>query len=205
MLLEGILLGLTLSLMIGPLLFAIVQAALEGGIRTGIAVAIGLWTSDLLFVLLTYYGTSALASFTALPHFRLLAGLLGGLLLMVFGISALLTRPQVKLSIDQTRPPRKMLQYFLRGFLLNTINPFTLFFWLSVGSGVVATNRGETLALFRFFLGMMVTLALADLLKAWGAKHLRQWLTPQHVQRVQQGIGLLLILFGLVLAGRSMG
>ena len=91
MLLEGILLGPTLSLMIGPLFFAIVQAALSGGIRAGIAVAVGLWTSDLLFVLRTYFGPSALASFTALPHFRLWAGLLGGLLLVIFGISALLS------------------------------------------------------------------------------------------------------------------
>ncbi len=205
MLLEGILLGLTLSLMIGPLLFAIVQAALEGGFRSGIAVAMGLWISDLLFVLLTYFGTSALASFTALPDFRFWAGLLGGLLLIIFGIISLLTQPEINLTVVKPRTPGKLLNYFLRGFLLNTVNPFTLFFWLSVGSGVVATNHGETLSLFRFFLGMLVTLALTDLLKAWGAKHLRQWLTPQHVHRVQQGIGLLLIIFGLVLAGRSMG
>ena len=205
MLLEGVLLGLTLSLMIGPLLFAIVQAALEGGVMTGVAVAIGVWLSDLLFVILTYYSTSTLISFTSLPHFRFWAGLLGALLLVIFGISALLSRPKTKLTLNQTRPRRKIMYYFLRGFLLNTINPFTVFFWLGVGGGVVAANRHETQALLLFFLGMMSTLALTDLLKAWGALYLRQWLTPQHIQRVQQGIGLLLILFGLVLAGRSMG
>ncbi|MEO6760048.1 MAG: hypothetical protein ABIO24_11395, partial [Saprospiraceae bacterium] len=72
------------------------------------------------------------------------------------------------------------------------------------GTGIVATHPGQSHVLFQFFLGMLVTLALADLLKAWGAKYLRQWLTPPHIRRLQQGIGLLLIVFGLVLAGRSL-
>ncbi|MEO6038488.1 MAG: LysE family transporter [Saprospiraceae bacterium] len=205
MLIEGVLLGLTLSLMVGPLFFAIVQAALEGGLRAGIALAMGMWSSDLLFVLLTYFGTSVLASFTALPHFRLWAGLLGGILLIAFGISALLAQSAPKLKLVAAKLPGPLYSYFLRGFLLNTVNPFTLFFWLSIGSGIVAINRGETLGLVRFFLGMLLTLALADLLKAWGAKYLRQWLTPPHIRRVQQGIGILLIVFGIVLLSRSAG
>jgi len=204
MLLEGILLGLTLSLMVGPLLFAIIQAALERGVQAGVAVAMGLWTSDVLFIMLIYFSASALAAFTALPNFRLWAGLLGSLLLIIFGIASLLSRRNIQ-SAARRRPPGKLAGYFLRGFLLNTINPFTVFFWLGIGSGIVAANREQSLGLLRFFLGMMLTLAIADLLKAWGAKYLCRWLTPQHVMQVQKGIGLLLIVFGLVLAGRSLG
>ena len=202
MLLEGILLGLTLSLMIGPLLFAIVQAALEKGMHAGIAVAMGLWISDLLFILLIYSGSAALGSFAALPHFKWYAGLLGGSLLFFFGLGALINQREIHLAKGQVRSGT-LVNYFLRGFLLNTINPFTVFFWLGIGSGIVATNRDQGFDLFRFFLGMMITLALTDVLKAWGAKHLRNWLTPAHIQRVQQGIGMLLIIFGLVLIGRS--
>ncbi len=53
MLIEGMLLGFTLSLMIGPLFFAIVQAGLAGGFRAGAMMAAGIWISDLLFAVLT--------------------------------------------------------------------------------------------------------------------------------------------------------
>lgn len=205
MLLEGILLGLTLSLMIGPLLFAIVQTSLEEGFRAGVTVAAGMWSSDLLFVALSYFGASALASFTAWPHFTLWVGLLGGLLLVSFGLGILLKRPAKNPVLAVTRSAVPFHQYYLRGFLLNTVNPFTVFFWISIGGGVVAINRGQGQQITQFFLGMLLTIALSDVLKAWGAKHLRQWLTPPHIRRVQQGIGVLLIVFGLVLAGRSMG
>ncbi len=205
MLLEGMLLGFTLSLMIGPLLFAIVQASLEGGFRTGVTVAAGMWSSDFLFVLLSYYGASALASFTAWPHFQWWAGLLGGLLLVSFGVGILLKRLPKNPALALIPAAAPLHQYYLRGFLLNTVNPFTVFFWISIGGGVVATNRSQGLPSTPFFLGMLLTIALADVLKAWGAKKLRQWLTPPHIRRVQQGIGVLLIVFGLVLAGRGLG
>ncbi len=205
MLLEGILLGLTLSLMVGPLFFAIIQAGLAGGFRAGVAMAIGVWTSDVLFALLTHFGTSALASFTALPNFRLWAGLTGALLLISFGIGSLLKRPLPAPSPVIPFPTVNLWRYILRGFLINTVNPFTVFFWIGIGSGVIATRHSGGAAAIYFFGGMLCTLALTDLLKAWGAKSLRQWLTPRHLWWVQQIIGMLLIVFGIVLAGRSMG
>lgn len=205
MLLEGILLGLTLSLMVGPLLFAIVQAGLAGGFRVGAAMATGVWASDVLFALLAYFGTSALTAFTALPNFRLWAGLLGGLLLISFGLVHLLKPSAPVPTLDLTSPPISLWHYTVRGFLINTVNPFTVFFWIGIGSGVIATHQNGGGVALRFFGGMLCTLALADLLKAWGAKSLRQWLTPQHLRWVQRSIGVLLIAFGVVLAGRSFG
>lgn len=203
MLVEGIVLGLTLSLMIGPLLFAIVQAGLVGGFRAGAAIGAGIWVSDALFALLTYYGTSALASFTALPNFRLWAGLVGGLLLVSFGIGSLLKRPAQAPSLSAILPAPNLWLYAVRGFLINTVNPFTVFFWIGIGSGVIATRQAGGGDALRFFGGMLCTLAIADLLKAWGAKGLRQWLTPRHLRWVQQAIGVLLIVFGVVLVGRA--
>lgn len=205
MLIEGILLGLTLSLMVGPLFFAIVQAGLAGGFRAGAMMAAGVWTSDVLFAILAYFGSAALTSFTALPNFQLWAGWLGGMLLVTFGLVTLLERSAPLPALSVTFLPTSLWRYAGRGFLINTMNPFTVFFWIGIGSGVIATNqskRGMT-ALY-FFGGMLCTIALADLLKAWGAKTLRQWLTPLHLQWLQQSIGVLLILFGIVLVVRSM-
>ena len=47
---SGILLGLTLSILTGPILFTIIQTSIEEGFRAGITVASGIWISDLLFI-----------------------------------------------------------------------------------------------------------------------------------------------------------
>ena len=218
MLFQGVLLGFSLSFMVGPLLFAIMQASLERGFRAGLALASGIWTSDALYILLVYYGVDAMATLTSLPYFRLWAGWAGGLVLVAFGLGTLLRRKvpvadaptaadRMLDALDGPEPPGVehnwmrwgLPGYWLRGFLINTINPFTVFFWLGIASAVVVPNQwvpGETLA---FFSGMFVTLVITDTLKAYAAKRVRHFLTPQHTRWVQLSIGTVLLVFGIVL------
>jgi threonine/homoserine/homoserine lactone efflux protein len=160
----------------------------------------------------------ALAALTALPNFRVWAGLAGGLVLLAFGLGTLLRRKipvadtpttadRVLDALDGPEPQGVehnwmrwgLPGYWLRGFLLNTINPFTVFFWLGIASAVVVPNQwvpGETLT---FFIGMLVTLVITDTLKAYAAKRVRHFLTPQHTRWVQRSIGMVLLVFGIVL------
>ncbi|MCB9317629.1 MAG: LysE family transporter, partial [Lewinellaceae bacterium] len=187
MLLEGALLGLSLSFMVGPLLFAIVQASLERGFRAGFALAAGIWTSDILYITLVYHGVDALATLTALPHFRLWAGLLGGAVLVIFGLGAFLQRRLPNTDTHHTTADRVLdvldgpeapgvehnwmrwgyPGYWIRGFLLNTINPFTVFFWLGIASAVIVPNQWTPNETLGFFTGMLITLIATDTLKAY--------------------------------------
>lgn len=222
MIVQGALLGLSLSFMVGPLLFAIVQASLERGFRAGFALAAGIWTSDALYIALVYHSMDALAAFTALPNFRLWAGLAGGAVLMLFGLGTLLRR-KVPVSDDHHTAADRVLDvldgpepvgvehnwmrwgypgYWLRGFLLNTINPFTVFFWLGFASAVIVPNQWIPRETLSFFTGMLVSLVLTDTLKAYAAKRVRHFLTPAHTRWIQRGIGLTLLVFGVVLIVR---
>ena len=190
--------------------------------RAGLALAAGIWTSDALYILLVVRGVDALASLTALPHFRVWAGLAGGVVLVAFGLTSLLRRQiptgedapttadRVLDAIDGPEPPGVahnwmrwgLPGYWLRGFLLNTINPFTVFFWLGIGGSLVSMHAHERLS---FFTGMFAVLIAADTLKAWGAKKLKQWLTPTIVVKIQKAIGFLLIVFGIAILVRVLG
>lgn len=222
MILQGALLGLSLSFMVGPLLFAIIQASLERGFRAGLALAAGIWTSDATYILLVYRGVDALAALTALPHFRLWAGLAGGLVLVLFGLGTLLRRhvptaadpptaaDRVLDVLDGPEPPGVehnwmrwgLPGYWLRGFLLNMINPFTVFFWLGIASAVVVPDQWAPAQTLRFFGGMLMALIATDLLKIYAAKRVRRFLTPGHTLWIQRGIGLTLLVFGIVLVIR---
>ena len=219
MLIQGIFLGISLSFMVGPLLFAILQAGIERGFRAGLAVAGGIWASDVLYVLVVQYGTGALTTLTALPDFKVWAGLAGGMLLIAFGLGSLLFKktplplPETRgfgnfSKADETangsarRGQRSYFAWWLRGFLLNTVNPFTVFFWLGIAGAVIIPNGWGNREMLVFFGGMLGTLAVADTLKAYAAKRVRHFLTPGHTRWVQRGIGFLLVLFGVALVAR---
>lgn len=207
MLLQGILLGISLSFLVGPLMFAIVEAGIGQGFRAGVSVAAGIWTSDVLYVLLAFYGIGAMEALVALPHFRTWAGLAGGLMLAGFGAGSILkARSAGRLSESLTEIPNNHKTYFwwwLRGFLLNTVNPGTVFFWLGIVTAVVVPSGWGHQEMLIFFGGMLATLVLTDTLKAWAAKKLRRFLTPKHTRQIQRGIGLLMVIFGIVLMIKS--
>lgn len=210
LLLNGVLMGLSLTFMVGPLLFAVVEASLARGFRAGLAVACGMWASDALFVAAIVYGLDAFSALAVQPSFRLAAGIGGGALLCVFGAGSLFFSPKNSAPhlLDTAPAPAeirwKMLAgHWLKGFLLNVVNPGTIFFWLGVASAIVVPSRWESRQTLVFFAAMLGTLALTDALKAYAAERLRALLTPAHIRQVQRSIGIVLLAIGLGLIGRA--
>ncbi|MEY3195622.1 MAG: hypothetical protein RIQ78_1719, partial [Bacteroidota bacterium] len=131
----------------------------------------------------------------ALEGFRCWMGLLGGMLLLGYGLGSF---------FSTERPPEGEIvkkyayhRWWLRGFLINTVNPGTLFFWVGIVSAVVIPNGWHHQETTVFFGGMLGTLVLTDTLKAWAAKKVSRFLTPNHIRNVQRILGLLLGTFGL--------
>jgi threonine/homoserine/homoserine lactone efflux protein len=196
---EGAFLGLTLSFMIGPLFFAIVQASIERGFYAGLAVGAGIWLSDLLYVVLLKSSMQTFHTLTQLPYYTLCAGLGGSVLLTAFGAVTLWKhrRPQ---ALQQRFTAQNLSGYALRGFAINTVNPFTVFFWLGTAA-TMATYTQERM--WAFFTGMFGVLIVTDVFKARMAHWLRDHLSPHVVSLVQRCIGVLLIVAGATLAIRS--
>jgi threonine/homoserine/homoserine lactone efflux protein len=206
MIFQGVLLGISLSFMIGPLLFSIIEAGIAHGFRAGFAVALGIWLSDIIYVVLVLSGVEVLAQLTAMPGFKVWSGIAGGCLLVIFGLGSFLKSGK-NLALETSEAPTskygyRWSAYFLRGFLLNTINPFTVFFWVSIAGAVIIPNGWNIYETLLFFGGMLGTLVLTDTLKAYGARHIRRFLTPEHTFWVQRSIGIVLLIFGLVLVVR---
>lgn len=204
-------LALGISIMIGPLLFAILQAGIERGFWAGFTMAAGIWLSDVVFVIIIYHSLVAIENITGIPGFNTWAGLVGAGVLMIFGVGNLwpnltykLRKHEIKLTehkvIINSRSTYSSL--FLKGFLLNTINPFTVFFWAGIAGGIVLPNQWRSSQLIIFFGSMLVALAVTDTLKAYLAQKLRQFLTPDHIKLVRKGIGVLLLVFGIVMVIR---
>lgn len=221
--LQGIVFGLTLSILVGPILFALLQTAIERGFRAGAVVGAGVWFSDAMFIVLSYSSMAYIVAITEWDGFEYTIGTIGGLVLLGFGIGTFFTKPpeipgedkpgediideQLPEILDfddddgfENRPGYFSL--WLKGFLINTFNPFTVFFWTGVTSTVViGRDFNDNDATF-FFTGIIVTVILTDLLKIWAAKAVRHLLKPGAVMLLRRISGVALGVFGVALLVR---
>ncbi len=199
---QGIKLGLVLAVMTGPIFFALVQAGVESGFRAGAAIGLGVWVSDLMFIIGVYSGLEALQRWVSWQTYAAHLGIAGGIVLSLFGLYTVFTRPRAP------RPtgghlPSTYAALWVKGFLINTVNPFTVFFWITVMTAyVLAENWGRRQAGF-FFGSILGVIILTDLAKVLLAKKIRPWLKENHIVLLRRISGAVLILFGLVLFWRS--
>lgn len=205
LLFEGVKIGLILALLIGPIFFAIIQAGVEEGFRAGAMVGLGIWLSDLLFISAVYFGLAYISQVVEEPNFGLYLGIGGSITLTAFGLGALLTVPKANHLPEWSKETVRTSSYFglcLKGFLINTINPFTFFFWIGVASTVVVDGDMELMEARYFFGGILGTIIITDLIKVVLAKRIRRILRPVHLLWLRRISGIALIVFAVVLLGR---
>lgn len=196
-LLHGIKYGLFLTILVGPLVFALIQAGVERGFKAGTMIGFGIWVSDLFFILAVYYGFSQVQAITEWPYFELCVGIAGGIILLFTGAFTLLSKtPDINKNKKITGT---YLALWIKGFIINTLNPFTVFFWVLVMTTVVADQHYTPQQSFLYFAGILGTIMITDSLKVLLAKRLRHYLEVHHLVWVRRVTGIALIIFGIVL------
>lgn len=199
---SGVLLGLGLAILVGPLVFTLIQASLEEGPCAGFAVAAGIWWSDLLFILAVWFGMNTVQQLVSSPWFEPIVGSLGGVILLAVGIG-LWRSPVPELNFSgNSVSGQSLFRWFRTGFLVNTVNPFTFFFWLSVAGGSALLDQ-PVQADGWLYLGIFVTILLTDSAKVILAKLIRHRLRQQHILLLRRVSGIVLIGAGVFLIGRS--
>jgi len=222
LILEGIVLGLTLMILLGPIFVALTQAAIQGGTRAGIAVASGVWISDFSIIFIGYFFVQKLKILVEDQSFTYWMGLAGGVVLIGFGIGTYLSKNNFDADNSHEKLTKKnYLGYVTKGFLVNTINPFTFVFWISVISTYVIGRKISNQEAILFFGTIILIIIITDTLKVLGAKFLRQKLMPpeedsdqlldtksqkdkpDYINIFSKVAGVVLVIFGLVLLIRA--
>ena len=196
---RGLLLGIFLAVLVGPLLVAIVQAGIEGGRREGFKVAIGIWISDLLILIAMFALRDFLAQILN-QTFIYIFGICGALILFAIawknlsGKSALLKKKQVNYSNG--------IKNLITGFLINTINPFTFFFWSGVVMYYGIKERYTSNQVLLLLFTILFVIIFTDSLKVIFAGFLQKQLKSGALHIVQKVSGIVFLIFGLVLLWR---
>ena len=184
--------------MLGPIFVALTQTGIEKGARAGITVGIGVWSSDLLVILFSYLFISQVDALVQDEVFKYWMGLVGGFILITFGIVIFLKKTEA-IKEGGSYTAKNYFGFWMKGFLVNTVNPFTFIFWLGViSTKVIGINMNDTQA-FVFISAIMLTIIITDTMKVLGAKAIRSRLESAHIQIISRVAGAALVVFGMVL------
>jgi threonine/homoserine/homoserine lactone efflux protein len=197
---EGILLGLVLSVLTGPIFFTILQVSIEKGVKAGTALVAGQWISDYLYIGLTFWGASYMQQLQADETFKeqleLYLGTAGSIFLAILGLILLLV-PSKKTE-EAKLGNRGIVGFLGQGFLINSLTPFPILFWISLMGSAVGRGMDFS-ACISLGLSVMLVVMLTDMIKVYAARYIRKFLTAKMIQNVRKGAGIALMLSGLIL------
>jgi threonine/homoserine/homoserine lactone efflux protein len=206
---QGVILGLVISITIGPAFFAIIQTGITRGFRSGLLLALGIIVSDLTLILLAYLGAYTLFDSSGDSVYNLYLGIGGGALLIAFGTVTFTRKPDAfkrrnpKYS-NPVREPRGM-TFVLKGYFMNIVNPFLILFWFAAMSWVRQNApQGHLLNhAIIFFSGTLIVVFLMDLLKCFIGNKIKRYLTIRLLFWINKIVGITLALFGVALILKS--
>lgn len=198
-LLKGLAMGILLAISVGPVIFTIIKQSINNGKEGGFSFVAGVWISDLLWVVLSNVFSEFV---TGLLDFKKPIGITGSAFLISMGVFYLFFKKVHLHPEDITLPPLQRSDHAkiaLSGFLINTLNPAVLAFWLTSATAIaVAHTLRERIIIF---CTCLVVNMGADVGKVVLAGKLRSKLTLKNIRLINKISGFILLVFGTALLG----
>jgi threonine/homoserine/homoserine lactone efflux protein len=201
--LKGLLLGLILSISIGPVIFAILKQSLTNGHKAGYVFVAGVSISDIILLFICNFFTSFFIM--ALSHKALIA-MLGAGFLLVLSLYTLFFKKIIfkegELDKEKLLSKSDLLKIFFAGLFMNTLNPSVFLFWFAwtaaISASAAETDNPLSYRIFVFGTCLLFVL-LSDLLKVTLAGKLRSKLTLQNMIIINRVSGIIILLFSAAL------
>jgi len=195
---KGFGLGMILAISVGPVIFTILKQSLNNGQKGGFSFVAGVWFSDILLVIISNMFSTLVVSALA---FKSTIAYVGAAFVITMGIYYLFFK---KVYIGEDKNvllvqfgKKAFTKAFMSGFLINTLNPSVMLFWLINATAFAASNTiTERIIIFSVCLGVNI---LADILKVVLAAKVRHSLTPHNINIINKISGTILIGFGLAI------
>jgi threonine/homoserine/homoserine lactone efflux protein len=203
--LKGLAISLLLIFSVGPVIFTIIKQSINHGRRGGFSFIIGVWISDLIWVMLSNGFSEAIKT---LLDFKIPIGIAGCCFLIGMGvyfafikkIEPRKKREAVELAGDEYTPTGKRTNYFAimsSGFIINTLNPAVISFWV-----IMAASLASVYSFYDRIIIISTCLAvnmLADIGKVLGAGYIGKKLSDRVILIINRVSGALYLIFGFVI------
>ena len=198
---KGIIAGLGLSILVGPILIAIIEQSLRNGRRAGFSMASGIWISDLVYVFICYYSLEWITRWSMNSRVMLMLGLIGAVVLLIMGIVNIQSYRSDSISEIVLAPKVGTKRLALaKGFSLNSFNPFTVGFWIALSVYFTQNDGIRNQDFLIMSIALLCTVIIFDGLKIVAAGFLRKKLTAKNLATIKLITGIAFVAFGIFIA-----
>jgi threonine/homoserine/homoserine lactone efflux protein len=202
-LLQGIILGLTFAVLLGPAFFALIQTSIHRGFRSGALLATGIFLSDFFALVVCYFGASQIVGSD--PRENVYFSVIGGIIMVIFGTYTF-SRKAEKQKDESGKPrqdkPAKFYVYITKGFFLNALNPGMWFLWITVVLSVSANYGINNQSILIFLIGALSTIYATDLLKCFVSHQIKHIVNDAVMTWMNRLVGIIIIGIGVYLVFR---
>ena len=129
MLLKGLVIGIFVSIPVGPIGLLCMQRTLNRGRAHGFATALGATSSDLIYAIIAVFSMSFIIDFIEEHHFIL--QIAGSIIVFLFGLYTYLSNPVKKLTKFNLEK-KNYIQDFFTSFGLTITNPLVIFLFIAL-------------------------------------------------------------------------
>jgi threonine/homoserine/homoserine lactone efflux protein len=193
---DGFLTGLWLSMSFGPVFFMLIQTSINKGIKSAAYFDAGVFTSDLIYIVLAYFGAAIIL---ANETYEKWIAIIGGIILVGIGVAPLFAKKETKPSTLELKKVSGLNHFglFGKGFVINFLNPAVLFIWFGAAALSFSRYEGRTGIILLYFGITLLTYFGIDIAKIFLAIKLKRFLNPKALMFINRIAGLVIMIFGL--------
>jgi threonine/homoserine/homoserine lactone efflux protein len=196
LILKGILLGLTVSMPLGPIGIILINRTIKRGMLSGFFSGLGLATADTLLALLAGVGFTVIISF--IKEERFILSIIAGLIIIGVGLKVFLSNP-VKDIRNREKTDKSLWRDYYSVFVLSISNPYTIFIYVAFFSGV-QVNGNVNPELVPFFLvpGVLIGTIGWWFFLSYFVSRFKKKIRLRLIVRLTKIAGIIIIIIGII-------
>jgi threonine/homoserine/homoserine lactone efflux protein len=194
-LLKGIILGLTVSMPLGPIGIILINRTIKRGMLSGFFSGLGLASADTLLALLAALGFTVIISF--INQQRFIISLIAGLIMIGVGIKVFMSNP-VKDMRNREKANKSFWRDYYSVFVLSISNPYTIFIFVAFFSGVHIGNIRPELVPFFLIPGVFIGTITWWFILSYFVSRFKRKIRLRVIVRLNKVAGIVIIVVGLI-------
>lgn len=201
---AAVILGITLSFMVGPVFLLLLEIAMNKGAKSALSFDAGVIVADVLFIIAILFSSSFLNEVTNLSWVYSI----GGAVIIAYGFYNVYNARKKKHHLEEKDrlPDNKKTPpgiYFVKGFFMNFLNVGVLAYWLATVVVMRASVDNDTELMTVYFIVTVATYAAVDVGKIFSARRLQSRLNDRVLVKIERVVGFVLIIFGTLMIFRG--
>jgi threonine/homoserine/homoserine lactone efflux protein len=195
-LLKGIILGLTVSMPLGPIGIIMINRTIKRGMLSGFFSGLGMACADTLLAFLAGIGFTVIVSFINKELF--IISIIAGLIIIGVGLKVFLSNPVMDMR-NREMANKSLWRDFYSVFVLSISNPYTIFIFVAFFSGVhINGNVKPELVPFFLIPGVFVGAISWWFFLSYFVSRFKKKIRLRLIVRINKVAGIVVIVIGVI-------